>query len=121
MNKYLKGLIFLFILSLLTIKRDNHLLVKSSSNRLEHTNFTQLRQTNNDNAVQIKPQNHLVENSNFSNSFKELKSFSKFNTTSLYSKALFFSFLTRLNEKILNSTLLYFTNIQIIYPSHSFW
>lgn len=121
MNRYFKYLGFLFILSLFANKSDGYLVVKFHSKSCKPNIYNQLTQRNNDNAVQIEMQYHFVENSNFSEGFKSSKIFSKYNTTSLHSKSLFFSSLIKLNEKILNSNLVYFSDIQIIYPFHSFW
>lgn len=121
MIKCFKYLLCFLIISLFINKNGDVTIINPPKNNLEHSNYTQLTQKNNDNAVQIETQTHFVERTSNSYSFNFKKVFLNYFTTTIPAKELFFSFLTRLNGKILNSTLLNFSSIQIIYPFHSFW
>lgn len=121
MSKYFKYLFSLLVVIAFITKSNDNLPINSLNDSLEPTHYSQLSQKNNDVAIQIETQNVFVEHISLSYLFKFQKSFSCFFSTSFSTKELLFSFFTNLYEKILNNTLVCFSNTQIIYPFHSFW
>ena len=121
MIKYFKYLFVLFLFSLCFNQSEKDSLVKFPSSTTEHSNYNQLNKKSNDHAIQNETQIHFVDTSSLSVDFRIVKSFFNFKETSPYAREVFFSFLNKLKEKNLNSTILYFSTIEIIYPFHSFW